>query len=223
MLKGKLLLLMTLMLGATIVASGWGLVREYHAFFVLRGTANQQIAAIAASGGNPPAPLSARNVRELTTTCARLRQDAPLLKREPATQVRFSDACARIAETILSTAPTNARALAMSLMMSDSPTPEALALAQSAAPYEPGPLRMRINAVTYAKSPAAALLTAAKPDLERAMESGWGRRLLARLYIQREDLRPLLTAVAEASSPSNQQDFLAAVKRASQPGRLIDG
>lgn len=222
-LKRKYLLSLTLLLAVTIVASGWGLLREYHTFLVLRGTANQRIASIIASGKNPPVPLSARNVRELTTTCAVLQHEAPLLKREPAMRAKFSDVCAQIASALLDTAPTNARALAMKLMMTDSLTPSALAQAQSAAPDEPGPLRMRINALSYVKAPSAALLDAAQPDFRRAMQSRWGRQLLARLYAGRADLRPELAKAAEASSPEVQKDFVAAVKRASQPMRISDG
>lgn len=206
----SLLALCFLCLGASLAL----FQREYWAAFFLRGTMNDQIESIS-SPSPPPVATSARTIRDMLTACGRILTTAPRLKAEPETAQAVRAGCARLSAAVLDDAPGNARARAVGLL---SALPEIsadqLASAQMRAPYEPWPLLMRIESVALAPAGRADLAAVAESDFIRAMSTPWGRDRLARLYVERPDLRDTITRAGEQAAPEDQQAFPAAVRRA---------
>jgi len=207
---------------ASIFVAGWSASKELSVQSVLGLNWNDRITIMAEMDGNVPVGLSARSLRNLVTSCAEMRYGAPLLRAEPDLLSRFEATCGKIAERVLQSAPTNARSLAMALLMAPEIPAAALQRAQDAAPYEPWPLTIRLWAIEKTKSLDAGLLTVAAGDFDRALETDWGRTLLARLYLAREEARPAILARAEASDARTQRAFLSAVTYEQRGGRALD-
>ena len=207
---------------ACILVAAWAVPRELAVQSILGRTWNDRIAALAALDGTVPRALSVRSTRNLVTACAEMGHTAPLLRGDPALAGRFRATCARIAQAVLQTAPTHARARAMALIMAPMITAADLARAQASAPSEPWPLRMRLWALAGTGALDVALLDVAKADFDRALRTDWGRALLARLYLDRAEVRTAILARAEATDPRIQRAFLAAVEHEQRGGRALD-
>jgi hypothetical protein len=197
------------------MASGAAFLNEYRVAYLLRGTANDQIDALSASDA-PLRSFSARSSRDLLSACGRLMTTAPRIKAEPATSVSVRRTCGRIAQDILSRAPTNARAMAVALV-ADLPnlSPDTFAKAQKAAPMEPWPLLMRLETIKAATD-TNSIHALALQDIRQALQSDWGRDRVAQLYLQRPDVQDVVIAALDQRPAADQRAFMSALRRASR-------
>lgn len=198
------------------VASALAFRQEYAVVYQLRGTTNDQIDTLTLPDHRPAVPASARTLRDLLTNCARLMLQAPRLKAEPTLADLVRAQCAGVAEAALVRAPANARAHALSVLMARPLLPGPLSVAQRTAPYEPWPLVTRLAAIAAADSDDPALEGLAREDVARALESSWGRRELAGLYLDHPDMRPLVQAALSTRPAAEQSDFLRLARQAGE-------
>jgi hypothetical protein len=188
--------------------------REQRAAFLLRGTMNDQIDGLSVQG-SVALPASARSIRDLLTACGRILTTAPRLRAEPETAVAVRASCANISAAILAQAPENARALVVHLLSAvPEISAEALAQAQRAAPYEPWPLLMRLEAMALASSTRTDLVALAEADFARALLFPWGRDRVARIYAETPELRGVIRRAAEALPNRDQQQFVRSLRSA---------
>lgn len=198
------------------LASIWAFVREYRVALIVGGNTNRQISALAAAGGADITPMTPRSARELLKVCARLKISAPLLKFDAELNVRTTTACAAIADRMLLGAPSNARARALSLLLTADFRAEDLAVAQRAAPFEPWPLTIRLAASEISDPLGADLADLVREDIGRALLSSWGRHDMALLYVRNTRFRPLIKSAVAGLPPKYQADFLDQVAAARQ-------
>lgn len=205
---------------AVIGAAGWALTQELAVHRVLAGTTTNRIAALTQPRDASLRPLSARSARNLVMACAQIYQQAPALRADASLRHRVAASCNQIAQDILSSAPTHPRALAMALLTARFDA-AALQIAQTAAPHEPGALRLRLWALGEPPPLDAAMLQVAADDISRALHTDWGRRLLAPLYLAQEDLRPVILVRAQTLDARSQRAFLAHVADEANGGRAV--
>lgn len=186
---------------------------EYRVTFLLRGTVNDQIDRLAMPG-SPPLPASARTARDLMMACGTILTTAPRPKGDPALAARLRQSCGQLAAEIIAQAPGNGRALAIALLASlPHLRADAIRSAAAAAPHEPWPLLMRIEAASLAP-PDPDIAEAMAPDIVRALATVWGRERIARLYADRTDLRDRIKVLMQSLPQSAQSDFLRALRDA---------
>lgn len=161
---------------------------------------------------------SVRGTNDLMKVCADLLLSNDMVRLSTKLQDEIGGSCGTAAKAVLARSPGLARAQAVSLVAARaSVTPAAYALAEEAAPFEPWPLGVRLLAAertvsedTGALPEALSLVVAA--DVDRAMQSNWGRRFLAALYLRQTGLRPWIQKIAESRPEDEQRDFLKAVQ-----------
>lgn len=179
----------------------------------LAGTTNDRIAALSTDGFDAPRPISARSSRDLMMSCGRILTIAPSLKADAALARRVAQGCAATAQALLDTGPSNAGALTVLLLASDSPTAQLYRHARDAAPYDAWALNLRLIALSRSALSGGALPAPARSDIASALSSDWGRATLARLYRDRIALRPVITDMAGKAPPEAQRDFLQRLDR----------
>lgn len=189
---------------------------EYRLAILNAGSTNDVIDSLTVPGATLPMPATARSMRETTSRCARTIRSAPRLKADPEADRLVRARCLELAEAILRSAPSNARARALALVASPAPLTSDLALAQSAAPQEPWPLLQRLAVLERVGPQDALWQSVAEADLDAALATSWGRAELAQLYVDTPALRPLVEAVAEGASEAAQAYFIAQVRAASR-------
>lgn len=161
---------------------------------------------------------SVRGTNDLMKNCADLLLSNEMVRISPQLQAEIGDSCGAAAKAVLARSPSFARAHAAGLVAARAAvTPAAYALAEEAAPFEPWPLGIRILAAernvskdTGALPEALAPLVAS--DVDRALQSNWGRRFIASLYLRQTGLRTWIQTIAQKRPPEEQRDFLQAVK-----------
>ncbi|MCA3450258.1 MAG: hypothetical protein LW715_12565 [Rhodobacter sp.] len=215
-------LLQTFVCLTSIAVAVWGMAQEMKVQSILGRTWLDRITLLTEAGEGVSTGLSARTIRNLVSACAEMRARAPALRGDAELRSRFAQTCASIAEEVLDRAPTHARSLAMALLMAPTMTPVQLAQAQTAAPHEPWPMQIRLWALAETGALDADLLAVAAADFDRALATDWGRTLLARLYVSREDARPAILARAETADARAQRAFLNAVALEQRGGRALD-
>ena len=188
--------------------------REQRTAFLLRGTMNDQIDGLSVQGG-VALPASARSIRDLLTACGRILTIAPRLKAEPETAAEVRASCSGVSAAILLRSPKNARALAVQLLSAvPAISAEGLARAQRAAPYEPWPLVMRLEATALASSTKRDLVDVAEADFARALRFTWGRDRVAQIYTEAPALRGVIRRAAEALPIRDQYEFVRSLRSA---------
>lgn len=190
------------------IVTVWTFITEYKVAIFLNGTTRDHINSLADPGIETPEPASARSVRDFMSACGNTLVLAPQLKAEPLLAARVSARCKLVANRVLVLAPSNARALAVSLLTSGKIDHAFLSLAQAAAPFEPWPLNIRMQAVAADPSPTADVISQAGEDIRRALMSPWGAAKVANLYRLNRTLRPAITTAAARSSLDDQRQFL---------------
>ena len=196
-----------------IVTSGALLQREFRVTYLLHGTTNDQIETFAGTSYRLGIASSARTLRDILSTCARLKLFAPRLKEQPEVAKAVRLRCAEMAAQVMQRAPSSARARALAVLMAPALSAADLADAQRAAPYEPWPLWIRLSAIGATGPLEPDLQRLALADFARALESNWGRAELAKLYAQREDLRPLFQEALKNLAAADQTDFIRLARR----------
>lgn len=197
----------------TVALSVRSFLSDYQVVFLLRGTLDDQVDRLTASGA-PPHPASMRTTRDLMLACGDILSSPALLTGDPIRAKATAAACGRIADNILAEAPTNGRAQALRLLSDPAGvTAASLARARAAAPLEPWPLVTRITAVTRLSPLPPDVATAFLPDLERALGTGWGRDRVVALYTTRPDLRDPIRRATASLGPEDQAAFLRAARR----------
>lgn len=186
---------------------------EYRAVLLKAGTTNDVISVLSGPQPDLPTPSSARTMRDILSTCGRVLTLSPRLKAEPDLAEIVAARCKSMTDTFLTTSPLNGRALAIGLLASKRIDADTLKAAQRAAPYEPWPLNIRLQAVASAENLAPETLPLIKEDFARALLSQWGREVLADLYITHPPIRPLVTQAADAAAPQDQRQFLNILRR----------
>ncbi len=185
---------------------------EYPAVLLVNGTTNGFIDAAVSSRDNLPQPVSARTQRDLLALCGKTITLSPRLRSEPALKAAVAQRCSAIAQALLEASPSNARALAVLLLTAGDIDPALLRIAQAAAPYEPWPLNLRMQAVGAAQGATESVSHLAQADYRRALVSNWGRNVVASLYRSHAGLRAAITAAAESAGPADQRRFLEALR-----------
>lgn len=163
-------------------------------------------------------PFSVRGLNGLMKRCADLILADEAVRLSPALQRNVAAACSAMAAGILHRNPNFARAHAVGLLATGaSMSPQAYHLAQMAAPYEPWPLTIRLFAAERATITEKSLLLIPlfTVDVERLLETDWGRRFLAKLYQRDQGLRPLIGQIAATRTSAEQSSFLNHIKQAS--------
>lgn len=188
-------------------------VAEYGAVLVVTGTTRDMVATLADRSGEMPQAASARSMRDLMSACGKALTLAPIVKADEALAAQVSDKCRAIADDVLAQAPSNARARAVKVLTADRIDAVQLGLAQAAAPFEPWPLNIRLQAVAKAEALSPEALALAEGDFQRALMSGWGQQEVARIYQTREALRPVITLAAEKADPKDQKAFVDLLRR----------
>jgi hypothetical protein len=196
-----------------IGASAALLERDTRAVFLVRGTTNDQIASLSNPNFTIAPPASARTLRDLLSSCARLTLLAPALKANPALAETVRQRCAEFAANTLRTAPGNARARALAALMAPNLTAAEFAIAQRIARYEPWPLATRLSAIAATDTFEPDLRRLAKADFFHALLSFWGRSEVAKLYLQHSQLRPLIHEALADLPPSEQANFIRLVRQ----------
>lgn len=186
---------------------------EYSVTFLLRGTVNDQIDRLAAPESHT-LPASARSVRDLMSACGTILSTAPRPKGNPALAASLRRSCGQLASDILAQSPGNGRAMAVALLAGlPHITPDAIRSAAAAAPHEPWPLLMRIEAAHLAP-PDPDIAKAMTPDIARALGTDWGRERIAELYAARTDMRDSIMVLMPTLPQATQSDFLRALRSA---------
>lgn len=188
-------------------------VQEYRVAFLLQGTTNDQIAYLGDANYVPVSAASARTLRDLVSSCAKLTLLAPALKADHALAQIIKGRCADLAADILATSPANARARALALLMDPKFSAADLAIAQKLAPYEPWPLATRLSAIAASANLDAASEALAKTDFARALQSFWGRTEMVKLYSEKPALRPVIQDALTAIAPTEQANFIRLVRQ----------
>ena len=202
----------------TVVLAALSFRSDYHVTYLLRGKLDDQLDRLATSETTPN-PVSMRSTREIMLACGEILSLSARPANAPPLAEATAAACARIADRILSVAPTNARALALALLADpDRMTSAALARARAAAPLEPWPLIIRIAAVTRTAPLRPDLATEFLPDVAQALGTAWGRDRIVALYATRPDLRDPIRHAAATLGPEDQAAFLHAVRKLVQGG-----
>ena len=163
-------------------------------------------------------PFSVRGLNGLLKRCADLMLGDEAVRLSPALQRDVAAGCSAMAAAVLHRNPDFARAHAVGLLATGGAmTPQAYRLAQMAAPYEPWPLTIRLFAAERATKTDKSLLLVplVTADVERLLETDWGRRLLAKLYQRDLGLRPLIGQIAATRPSAEQSSFLNHVKQVS--------
>ena len=195
--------------------SGFG--REYTSAVMLRGQEKDIVLGMRAFDPHWLS-FSVRGLNDLMKNCADLLLENEMVRLSPQLQQEIGDSCGAAAKAVLRRNPGFARALAAGLIAARADvTPEAYAVAEQAAPFEPWPLGIRLLAAERAVPKAtgtlpAALVPLVSSDMGRAMQSDWGRRLLAGLYLRQTGLRSLIQAVAKSRPVEEQRAFLQATQ-----------
>lgn len=157
---------------------------------------------------------STRGLNNLLNKCADAILTNEAVRISPQLQGEIGDSCRAAAQAILARNPGFSRALAVELVVAPGNlTAPAYDLAAAAAPFEPWPLSLRLLAVERAltKSPgilSADLVAPVSGDVARALQSDWGRKLVAGLYVRTSGLRGLIEAAAKTRPEDEQRDFL---------------
>lgn len=186
---------------------------EYQAVLVMTGTTRDMVASLADQSDEVPQPASPRTTRDLMSACGRALTLVPIVKADPALAAQVSGKCESIAQAILAQAPSNARALAIGLLTADRIDSVQLQRAQAAAPFEPWPLNIRLQALARAKALSPAAMALAQDDFQRALMSQWGQEEVVRIYQTREALRPTIALAAEKIDPKDQKAFVDLLRR----------
>lgn len=161
---------------------------------------------------------SVRGTTDLMKVCADLLLSNEMVRLSPQLQGDIGDSCGNAAQAVLARSPGFARAHAVDLIAARATvTPAAYALAEQAAPFEPWPLEIRLlaaerNLSTDTGALPASLAPLVAADVDRAMQSSWGRRFLAGLYLRQAGIRDWIQKVAENRPVEEQRGFLQAVK-----------
>lgn len=161
---------------------------------------------------------STRGLDDLMQKCADALLTNESVRMSPQLQGDIGDSCQEAARTILVRNPGFPRALAVGLIAATGGlSPQAYGLATAAAPFEPWPLSVRLLAVERAltKDPGAVgadLVAPVSGDVARALQSDWGRKLVAGLYVRQAGLRALIEAAAKTRPPEEQRAFLSATR-----------
>ena len=154
----------------------------------------------------------------LVRTCADLLLSNEMVILSSQLQSEIGASCGAAAQAVLVRSPTLANVRAMGLVAArDAVTPGAYASAEEAAPFEPWPLGIRLLAAERNLSKDTGTLPAAlaplvASDVDRALQSVWGRRFVAGLYLRQQGLRGWIQQLVQNRAPNEQHDFLQAVK-----------
>ncbi|AWB50571.1 hypothetical protein HYN69_18380 (plasmid) [Gemmobacter aquarius] len=188
-------------------------VAEYGAVLVVSGTTRDMVATLAEQSGQLPQPASARSMRDLMSACGKALTLVPIVKADSGLAAQVSIKCESIAREILARAPSNARARAVDVLTADRIDAVQLGIAQAAAPFEPWPLNIRLQAIARAESVSPEVLAVAEGDFQRALMSEWGKEEVARIYQTRDALRQSITLAAEKAGPKDQKAFVDLLRR----------
>lgn len=194
-----------------------GFVREYAGATILY---QQDYGMVLVLRRFDPAWLtnSVRGLDDLMQKCADALLTNEAVRLSPQLQDEIGTACSQAAGGILVRNPGFSRAHAVGLIAAPGVVSgQAYALAAEAAPFEPWPLRVRLLSaeralVKHSGALSADLMVPVFGDVARAMQSDWGRELVAGLYIRRTGLRALIEAAAKTRSEGEQRDFLRATR-----------
>lgn len=190
--------------------------KEYQVAYLLRGMTNDQIDMIASSA-TLPEPRSARSARDLLTACGRILTLAPRISAEQDTADKVRAGCKAVSDRILKTSPTYGRARAVAVISS---VPKISAAdyrsARIAAPYEPWPLLIRIEAYARTAERPQELTGLAESDFASALSYQWGRDEMARLYVAHPSLRQGIRTAADRLDGDARTDFLRALRTATE-------
>lgn len=181
---------------------------EYGAVLVVTGTTRDMVTTLASPSDQLPQPASARSMRDLMSACGRALTLVPIVKADTGLAAQVSGKCRAIAGDVLAQAPSNARALAVMVLTAERIDAGQLGLAQAAAPFEPWPLNIRLQALAKTESLSPEALALAEGDFQRALMSGWGQEEVARIYQTHAALRPVITSAAEKVDPKDQKAFV---------------
>ncbi len=154
---------------------------------------------------------------DLMKICANLLISNEMARTSSQLKAEIAGSCGVAAMAILRRSPSFARAHAVGLLAAGTVTPNAYSLAEMAAPFEPWPLAIRLLAAERAvltdtgalPEPLAPRVAA---DVDRAMQSNWGRRFLAGLYVRQTGLRRWIQQIVSHRPQSEQADFLRALQ-----------
>lgn len=186
---------------------------EYQAVLVMSGTTRDMVASLADQSDEVPQPASARTTRDLMSACGRALTLVPIVKADPALAAQVSGKCDSIARAILAQSPSNARARAIGLLTADRIDAVQLQRAQAAAPFEPWPLNIRLQALAKAEALSPEAMALAQDDFQRALMSRWGQAEVVRIYQTHEALRPTIALAAEKVDPKDQKAFVDLLRR----------
>lgn len=216
MIRSRNTLRIGLLSGSIFILFFWALrafVAEYDSVLTMTGTTRDLVLSLADEDGDLPQPKSARATRDLLSACGRALTVVPMVKADAALAARVAGKCNAIAQAILAHSPANSRALAVDLLTAGRIDAERLRLAQAAAPYEPWPLNIRLQAIAKADmlSPQAEAL--AEADFQRALMSRWGQEEIVRIYKARAALRPAIGRAAEKTNQRDQKAFIDLLRR----------
>lgn len=205
----------------TLSLGGFG--REYVAATILNGHEYQTVLGMRLYD---PRWLtySARGLGDLMQKCADAMLTNEAVRLSPQLQQEIGNSCGTAAKAILMDSPGFARAHAVGLIAERANlAPQDYGLASASAPFEPWPLRVRLLAVerflvmtadTNSGSLPADLVPFVSDDMVRALQTVWGRTLLAGLYVRQTGLRALIETVAKTRPDDEQRAFLNATRNA---------
>ncbi len=194
-----------------------GFGREYAAATMLRGGDYQTVLSLRRFDSSW-LTYSVRGLDELMQKCADALLTNEAVRLSPQLQQEIGDSCGTAAKAILAKNPGFARAHAVGLIAALGVlTAQAYDLAAAAAPFEPWALSVRLLAseralVVHPEALPADLVAPVSGDVARALQSDWGRKLVAGLYVRQRGLRGLIEAAAKTRTNEEQRAFLKATQ-----------
>lgn len=189
---------------------------EYRSAVMLRGF-NADVIESLRGIDSRNLPVTVGGLNELMTECADMILANASLRLNRDLSEDVSASCATAADAIIADNPAFARAHTAALVARATTfTADDYRAAQATAPFEPWPLGTRLLAIerriVLGGAVDAALDAAGREDVARAVQSRWGRQVLANLYMRRPAIRTAITEAVETRPDEEQAAFLGAVR-----------